>query len=252
MILMLAGEGKTDMGQMILHSEGWVFEPGPMAWMVDHLLAPQMGYSLIENHLSGAECICYVSETDLAAQAKSTANKKSTRLPGLKWGKNTGYFNRNAQVLGLLALHKQLENQTPVLAVLFRDADASRSTSQREWQDKWESIQRGFEMAQFGAGVPMVPRPKSEAWLLCALRQGYQHCNNLEEAPGNDDSPQALKIQLENWLGYRPAANEQIEWVRTLRVDPQRILMPSFLVFKQALAKAAAYNGFPQKRQLEM
>lgn len=30
----------------------------------------------------------------------------------------------------------------------------------------------------------MVPRPKSEAWLLCALKPNpYQHCAALEEAP---------------------------------------------------------------------
>jgi len=38
MILMLSGEGKTDMGQMVPTERGMRFEPGPMAWLVDRMI----------------------------------------------------------------------------------------------------------------------------------------------------------------------------------------------------------------------
>jgi hypothetical protein len=45
MILMLSGEGKTDMGQMVPTDRGMRFEPGPMAWIVDKLVEKRLDYS---------------------------------------------------------------------------------------------------------------------------------------------------------------------------------------------------------------
>lgn len=82
----------------------------------------------------------------------------------------------------------------------------------------------------------MLPKPKSEAWILCALRDNYRHCARLENASGNDDAPNALKAQLTEHL--------QTEATRTLlndKVDAgeldiaQIIDMPSMTAFKQQL-----------------
>jgi hypothetical protein len=35
MILMLSGEGKSDIGHMVPGDSGMEYEPGPMAWIVD-------------------------------------------------------------------------------------------------------------------------------------------------------------------------------------------------------------------------
>lgn len=45
MILMLSGEGKTDMGQMVPTNLGMRFEPGPMAWLVDRLVEKRLDCS---------------------------------------------------------------------------------------------------------------------------------------------------------------------------------------------------------------
>jgi hypothetical protein len=102
-------------------------------------------------------------------------------------------------------------------------------------------------MVECDTGVPMVPRPKSEAWLLCALRApGYANCAPLEEASGNDASPNSLKKQLAARCGGAdPTADQQADWVMTGVVDSLRIDMPSFNAFKQALHTAAQSAGLP-------
>jgi hypothetical protein len=244
MRLLLSGEGPTDLGQTILAVGGKEFVPGPMAWMVDKVLERyHTGYSLLETHLAGGDCVTHVHETDLAALGKPS----SPLIPGVKFGKGTAFFTRNAQVLGLLAKQIAAEEEQPVLAVLFRDGDGVRATPTGEWQEKVDSIHRGFAMVECETGVPMVPRPKSEAWLLCALRSpGYTNCSPLEDASGNDDSPAALKKQLAQLFnGKNASAEEQTEWVVTGVVDPLRINMPSFSAFKQALHTAAQNAGCP-------
>lgn len=239
MKLLLSGEGKTDMG----HNEGDQFQPGPMAWLVDRLLEKdsRIGYSLLETHTAGGNCIRCIPEAELAKYGKSGPMK----LSGIKYGKNTGLYTRNAQILGRLAKSES----GSVLAVLFRDGDGNHSASVMEWQEKFDSIDRGFKLAEFETGVPMLPRPKSEAWLLCAL-QGLSvaGCEDLEEASGNDDSPNSLKGRLEALIGHKPSAEEQAEWVESGRIDPDLIRMPSFDKFREALQTAIANLTGHEKR----
>lgn len=236
MLLLLSGEGKTDLGQMTQGPNGAAFAPGPMAWIVDKLLAehPKVKFSLLESQEAGADFVHYVHETELARSGR----KGPTLLAGIKHGKGNAFFTRNAQCLGLKAIDLMAETQRPVLAVLFRDADDAASGS--SWKAKFESIAIGFKQVEFLCGVPMVPRPKSEAWLLCALQKKYQACEALEDASGNDDSPHSLKKQLAAWVGHEPSAEEQANWVRENRVDPARIQMPSFRCFVEALEVALA------------
>lgn len=244
MRLLFSGEGPTDLGLERLAAGGMEFVPGPMAWVVDKLLEHHhTGYSLLEAHQNGADCVKHVHETELAALGKPG----SRLFPGVKFGKGSAFFTRNAQVLGLLAKQTSEREEQPVLAVLFRDGDGVRATPSGEWQEKVDSMHRGFAMVECDTGVPMVPRPKSEAWLLCALRPpGYANCALLEDASGNDASPNSLKKQLAALSGGTdPSADEQAGWVVTGAVDPLRIDMPSFNAFKQALHTAAQNAGWP-------
>jgi hypothetical protein len=79
----------------------------------------------------------------------------------------------------------------------------------------------------------MLPKPKSEAWILCALRNQYQSCAKLENESGNDSSPNSLKKQLEEHLGEtvsRTLINEKIEMGV---IDINKISdMPSLTAFK--------------------
>jgi hypothetical protein len=244
MRLVLSGEGPTDLGQAVLTPGGMNFAPGPMAWIVDKLLERHhTGYSLLEAHQAGGDCVTHVHETALAALGKPG----SPLFPGVKFGKGTAFFTRNAQAMGLLVKKTSAQENQPVLAVLFRDGDGVRATPAGEWQEKVNSMHRGFALVDCHTGVPMVPRPKSEAWLLCALRQpGYVNCAPLEDASGNDASPSSLKRQLAALCGGPdPSADEQADWVMIGTVDPLRIDMPSFDAFKQALHTAAKHAGLP-------
>ncbi len=83
----------------------------------------------------------------------------------------------------------------------------------------------------------MIPKPKSEAWLLCALKQNqpYQHCDAIENESGNDRSPNSLKQQLRDVLGQDVTRKLLADKVRSREVNLFRIDMPSFLAFKERL-----------------
>ena len=98
-----------------------------------------------------------------------------------------------------------------------------------------------FQRAELGArGVPMLPKPKSEAWLLCAVANGYQHCQALEGLPGNDDSPYSAKKQLQAALGGDASTEAQLNWLQAHGFDHEAVAanMPSYQQFKTSLAAA--------------
>lgn len=101
-------------------------------------------------------------------------------------------------------------------------------------------MKRGFDLVEFDAGVPMVPRPKSEAWLLCGKKSPpYTGCQMLEDSPGNDGSPHSLKTRLAGLVGHEPSAQEQADWFTSPNgIDPRRIEMHSFTCFRMALDAA--------------
>jgi hypothetical protein len=111
------------------------------------------------------------------------------------------------------------------------------------------SILTGFEAEKISTGVPMIPKPKSEAWILCALRNKYQYCAKLENESGNDDSPNSLKQQLEDHLGEsgsRILLNDKID---DGEIDIDRITdMPSINAFKDRLNKVLELLGCVQPK----
>ena len=121
---------------------------------------------------------------------------------------------------------------------MFRDADGTASSGRGEWQNKWQSMLDGFETEEMLNGVPMIPKPKSEAWILCALREKYQNCKKLEHESGNDNSPNSLKKQLAEHLGEnatRELLNNKIDEGQ-IDID-QFVNMPSLTKFKNQLDK---------------
>jgi len=97
------------------------------------------------------------------------------QLPGKKRRPGQAYFHGNALGLGRIA-SRHSEN---TIAILFRDADRTRQTPRDEWQKKWNSIQSGFEEADFTAWIGLLPAPKSEAWRLCTQRDTLPELRSL-------------------------------------------------------------------------
>lgn len=193
MFFLLSGEGPTDIGlcaDNMTACEGEQHQTGPMAMIVSKIVEQQLGFSFIETRYYG-----YVSKSELIQKASGFKLKKnSPRLPGKKRPKETGYFYRNARALALCAKDKETELNDEIIAVLFRDSDGTASADRGLWKYKWDSIIQGFSDEGFNQGVPMVPKPKSEAWIICSVKQNpYQGCRTLENRSGNDKSPNSLK-----------------------------------------------------------
>jgi len=164
------------------------------------------------------------------------AARKSARLPGKKRGKETRYYFNNARVIARIALEQEAKRLEPTVAVLFRDSDGTASAGRGLWEEKRQSMLDGFAEEGFQRGVPMVPKPKSEAWLLCALkRNAYQNCAALEQESGNDNSPNSLKKQVEYSLARRASRGTLVELVADGTVEIDRIDMPSFDAFRLRL-----------------
>jgi len=235
MYFLLSGEGPTDIGTCAdgsLACGGTAFLHGPMSAIVDRLVERKHHYSILDFEACG-----FISEGGLAQRAAELKSvKKSARLPGKKRGKETRYYFNNARVMARIAREREEQRKEPVVAVLFRDSDWTASAGRGLWNEKRESILDGFEEERFERGVPMVPKPKSEAWLLCALRRPrYANCDALEDESGNDRSPNSLKKQLAPHIGERPVRETLVHMVVNGIVDVDRINMPSFREFRQRL-----------------
>jgi hypothetical protein len=225
MFLILSGEGKTDIGE---NSN----EIGPITKLIDNWIARRIGYSLIE----GGQYTIF-PEAQVVEKAKSEIQSFS-RI-GKKNGQETRFFRNNARGLAILAREKAQEigTDTPLILVLFRDLDGTASISGDVWNNKWQSILDGFDAEGILTGVPMIPNPKSEAWILCALGNRYQHCKKLEDESSNDASPNSLKSQIEakTCLGEpatRLLLNDKID---AGEIDLDRIDMDSLNKFKDRL-----------------
>lgn len=233
MHLLLSGEGPSDIGVCYPAAEACsveAFKPGPMAWLVDQWVERVQDYEFSHLH---AGLVTFVSKQHLAGN-RPGPTKKGMRLRGKKTRSETGYYFNNARALAQCAKELAAEIGDDVIAVLFRDSDGTASAGRGDWQTKYDSVLQGFEAEGFPHGVAMIPRPKSEAWLLCALKpeSPYQHCAALEQASGNDDSPNALKKQLDAALQGQTSAEELAETAKAGNIQWENIDMPSLGVFK--------------------
>jgi len=241
MHLLLSGEGKGDIGECI-NAQGICkppeYRPGAMAWIVDKLVENELGYDYSHIEYDG---VTFVSEKYLADN-KLPPKRKAMALRGRNKPAETQYYYQNARTLSAKAKSLSEELGDKVIAVLFRDADGTASAGRGHWQDKVNSMIKGFTDEDYEElGVPMIPKPKSEAWLLCALKDNpYQHCSILENASGNDDSQNPLKDQLDEVLGGDSNTQRHVDLINDGTINVMRIDMPSFDVFKQKLASAVA------------
>ncbi len=233
MFFLLSGEGVTDIGAgngnaPICESEDFLI--GPMAMIVAQIVEAQQDYSILDGACG------FVSEKRLTQRAgELKAVKKELRLPGKKQAKETRYFFNNARIISRIAKEKAAALDDEVVAVLFRDADGTASAGRGLWVEKRQSMLDGFDEEDFDKGVTMIPKPKSEAWLLCALKKRpYQGCDALEARSGNDNSPNSLKKELAKLLDDEVTPEVLCKQVEKA-FDIDKIKMPSFVAFRERL-----------------
>lgn len=232
MFLMLSGEGSSDMGGA--GAGGHFSQPGPMAHIVDKLVYRKFEFSPLQWGLT-----FWVSRSELSEISRTQRLKPHLILPGAK--REAGYagYTKHAAALAWKAQRKEEEEGDRCLAVMFRDSDGTQSDSHNHWEQVVHASESGFAAMGFSTGVPMIPKPKQEAWLLCAKKEDpYAHCQLLEEESGNDHCPSPLKEQLATICGGEPTTEELCDWVIEGCVDVERISMPSFDRFKAAMNSA--------------
>jgi len=221
--LVLSGEGNSDLGLFSqYHNE---FIAGSMYFIVDKIVEKEHDFSYYSYKDS---MITFIPKVELT--------KLTKRLPpftGKKGLKGTAYFTNNAIALARIAKKKSKELDDEVIAILFRDSDGTSSTIKGLWEDKIQSIEMGFKIEKFDRGVAMIPKPKSEAWLICALKdKAYENCHKLEARSGNDDSINNLKDELESFGFCNDKINEMLQ---NGEIDIEKIDMPSFEYFTNRL-----------------
>lgn len=227
MHLVLSGEGKTDIG--LFSYENGEFIPAPMYYIIDKIIEKKLSYSVYENTPTE---ITFIPKDELIKICKGFKV-----LSGKKQGQETAYFYKNAVGLSKIAKQKcEEKDDNDVIAVLFRDCDGTGTSSSTLWTDKIKSMEIAFEQEKIN-GIPMIPNPKSEAWLICALKSNpYQHCEQLENRSGNDNSPNNLKDELKAILAkIQKEYNDINEMIKNEEIDIYKIKMPSFDYFLEKL-----------------
>lgn len=237
MIVVLSGEGPTDIGCCNINDSCSIpdFTAGPMTVLIDELIDQKLNYSPLAVSPSTYR---YYSERALSNRAKARKKDRPFILSGKKHAQETGYFHINAWMLGEIAVELEQAEDDKSIAILFRDSDGTNSSKRDHWQVRHDSIESGFKRANYERGVPMVPRPKSEAWLLCAAKSTpYQNCDQLENLPGNDNSPNSAKGELDKALNNQTSARNLVQWLQSIGFDHNAVAiqMPSFEAFRDRL-----------------
>jgi hypothetical protein len=238
MYFLFSGEGSTDMGKGKLQDqlcEGNNYELGPMAMIVDQLVKNKTNQSFIAEQLCG-----FIPKSLLLQRAKPTRPSKNGMVfPGIKKKKETAYFYRAARAFGAWARTEKQRRKEKVVAVLFRDSDNRASSERGEWSDKWESMINGFSNAGFSAGVPMLPKPISEAWLLCALKRKmpYENCAALERRSSSPKAKAPMKKELKDICNGDSSRSYLCDLFEKGKIEASKIDMPSFNAFRDRLLK---------------
>jgi len=231
-IILFNGEGPTDIGCKKYGGDEFSLEPGPMAIVIDKIVNNILGFSPLKRE----GCCKYI---DTKSLRNETPRPKSLRsIPGKK-SKNI-YFVANARSFASIAKKIEAKASCPVIAIFFRDHDKTRSTKKNVWKDKFDSILLGFEIENFSRGIPMLPNPKSEAWLLCCINTDTYDCSNLEIKTGSKHSLTPIKTKLKQQIGDANVEhlNSLIEQCFSNSANINKLkTMPSFLNFYDRLER---------------
>lgn len=228
--ILVTGEGSSDMGGSNNGhsiSSRASYNLGPMALLAVRLLQkiiPDWNEDNIDFQSPNNWMTC-ISGNELARQAKGVRkHRPSTKL-------RKGFVEHANRATTMAGYAKDNGHQ---LAFYFHDTDKC------DFDDLHQSIILGFSGVEGVHGIPMIPKPTSEAWLICGQKQDpYAHCTALEtELSGNDaaSDENASKKVLARLLGQEATTEQQYEMVTG--IDITRIDMPSYNQFKTDLTTA--------------
>ena len=219
------GEGPTDLG--VNNPLGDVrLKKGPMALIVD-FLAERMNVFGIDYEL--------LSRGDVSLALKNSKRKISPRPKEVDRELNSIY--KSAWYIGRKALegHKNA-------AIYFHDPDRTNSEPRYKAGLMEKAMIVGFGLSGFENGIPMIPIPRSEAWLLAYFQRGlegqiaYNKAERFEKLPANDKSPKSAKKLLQKAVGARTESDVSAKIMEEFHeIDWTRVDMPSFNRFRSRL-----------------
>ena len=229
--LLVFGEGPTDMGRSRNaqpYAHGDDLEVGPMLRLAYRLLLrhlPDWNTDLFDIQQEHSIPSILVAAAEMTAQVKRGAKK----FPSKKTKSGYLIHSKRAAVLGQLA--QQTDSQTTAqLAIYFHDTDGTNSEPHNP-QELVQAVNEGFRASGFAKqGIAMIPKPTSEAWLICSCKpDAYQHCSLLEtQLSGNDRSPErAPKQVLGQHLGNTDYHRGDL-WQVVNAINLDRMDMPTF------------------------
>lgn len=224
--IVICGEGPTD-----LYYDKQTNSRGPLKVCVDNLL---------ESFWDDVSYVDFVqvSRGDLEATDKGKPEKKTAVVRGLKKNfANAAYVSKCAKLLAEKAKVFAKANEDDWGVIFFKDLDASSGTDiDKVYNAMFSAMEDGFETANFETGVPMVPKTRSESWILCALCPKDASKNDFfEKLPMSDKSPNSGKKVLAKILNVDEDESYKIVGERVESFLWEQIQAPSFIVFKDKL-----------------
>ena len=222
---LLLGEGPSDLGVNDDYSEPR-FQKGPMTLVID-FLALKKDVREIEYEL--------LSRGDVSRGIKKCKRQIASRPKNVDQRLRAIYHS--AWYVGALA------NKSGKDAVVyFHDPDHTNSEPANTAARMEVAMEVGFNLAEYKYGVPMIPVPRSEAWLLAYFQKGldkqtaYNKAARFENLPANDDSANSAKKLLQIAVGAKaegdvyPKIMEEFSDIDWTLVD-----MPSYNRFRTHL-----------------
>ena len=215
MYFVLTGEGNSDLGYSEEH-------PGVLVRLLEKLA------NNISDEDFGYE---FASRNDLTAEMPKDSD--SSRKMLLRGNRRKYEFlitvQRQAEALARIAL--TLDNTG---AVFFHDCDFTHSevnNPDEYYRQVVCSMEQGFQSVDYRNGVPMVPKPRSESWLLCHYQDTpYENCARFEDLPANDRAENSGKKLLARFFNCRKS--QIYEHIDIEEIDWDKIDAPSFVFFK--------------------
>lgn len=240
--IMMTGEGPTDMGacnnDQAICSEAQL-DAGPIARLLFKTIRQYLPDWNADNLEQGNPAVHMTLINEAWLKSKCKEKKRGLIRPSKGVAKGMIVHAQRAQVLAEYA-----HSNDHQMAAYFHDTDGTRSqlADMPDRQEKLtQAIKAGFRAAQFeDQGLALVPKPTSEAWLICGIKETpYQHCEALETTlSGNDHSPsRAPKAMLGEMIGNpdytRSDLNDLVDQLDVASID-----MPSFNALREQIQTA--------------
>lgn len=246
--ILVTGEGPTDIGYSLtgqnistnVVGSKAEFCNGPFYRLLERMLLRFMpNWNSDQFDEANPISASYVSHGHLSRCSKELAKgNKKFRFAGKSMPKGFAGLTKQSTELAKLASELGCE-----MAFYFHDTDGNnqnKSSASRLQENMVNAAKQGFRSGGLESCVAMIPKPTSEAWLICSCKaNAYDACGNLEVTlSGNDDSPpeQSPKLVLESIIGA--AFTDPILYEKIEELDIERMDMPSFNQFRDDMQQA--------------